>query len=580
TTPRPPAITWAWPLVFILGAYLLASLNPNKDARYALPYLPAIALFLAWGITLYPARLRWLPQGAIALSALLLLNSLFPLPLGASTQAALQHLGGGPPDGPQRGGLDWPQAALVQTMIQAEPHLQNTLGVLPSTPSINQHNVSFFGAQQDFRVFGRQVGVREDQVGQDGRSLNWFLTKTGDQGSIPPSQPSMTQAVEGSPGFALAGQWRFPEGGELKLYHRRQPWITVEPFSPGPAGPGQPAPPGLASVRLLEVSLPDRAPPNQPLGITYRWVGPVSALQNSVAVITWERVAADLASPPAKPPANPNANPGSAIAADSAQADTVKANPATAQTSNPAAAQSTWFHDHTPGLGFLRSAPGSPGDAAVTLTERLAMLPAAPPGQYRLRVTLLDRRTGKQQPLESPALTLRLEANAPAQGGPELDWVTQLRLWAKLMPLGPDAIGPAFEEVARVNQYDPRQDYLHQAEVALRHRLAAPLADLALEKELRYALVLAEVLQQDVAGAIAALTPLTVLDQSNPYVHAYLSFVNLYGLQPRAAQQALEPALNLAPELEVVQILDGVASLMGGKLIQAFQVARRLLAQP
>ncbi|NJM56487.1 MAG: hypothetical protein HC857_02105, partial [Synechococcales cyanobacterium RU_4_20] len=52
-----------WLVAFLLGAYLLNSLNPNKDARYIAPYLPVLSLFLAYGLSLWPRRLSWLPKG-------------------------------------------------------------------------------------------------------------------------------------------------------------------------------------------------------------------------------------------------------------------------------------------------------------------------------------------------------------------------------------------------------------------------------------------------------------------------------------------------------------------------------------
>ncbi len=604
------SITLIWPCVFILGAYLLASLNPNKDARYGLAYLPGLSLLLARGMTFYPPRLRWLPRGAIALSALMLLVNLFPLPLLSSrpqAQAALQRVSAGTAY-PPAVGVQWPHREIIQTMVQAEPYLQNTLGVLPSTPTINQHNISFLGAQQGFRVFGRQVGVKEGQVLQDGRSLNWFLTKTGDQGSIPPSQPLMTQQVESGGDFILTSQWPHPEGGELKLFHRKQPWIVVEPSNSLPSHSRQNS--NAAPIQLVDVELPRIAPPNQPLAVTYRWVGPIAELQNAVVALTWEplkngplqdgkgKTASDqrletpsvVAQVPALEldggPVVPRQVGANIPAVVPPQDVTFVSEDAASEAEfrdTLAAGESVlgdrWFHDHTPGMGFLL-APATPAEndpkalerasqTVVQLRERLAMLPQAEPGQYQLTGQYIDRLTGQVTSLKVPKVVLTLDTQAKATPAPELDWVTQLGEWSKLMPQGLDGLGPAFGEVARVNQYAPRQDYVAQAETALRYRLEQPgLSDDA-QRSLRYRLVLAQVLQQDVDGAIAALTPLTELDGDNPYVHAYLSFVNLYGLRPRAAQAALAPALKLAPEQEVVQILDGVSGLMSGNLLKA-----------
>lgn len=594
--PRPRPVTVGWLLIFVAGAYLFASLNPNKDPRYILPVLPVLTLLVARGLTLYPPRLRWMPPLALGITGLLLLGHLF-LPLatladGSQAEAQRTPSVPGDPRGqawlqrlspgaitPPRLGMSWPHSAIVQTLVQAEPHLENTLGVLPSTPSLNQHNLSFFGAQRGFRVFGRQVGVREDQVAEDLRSLNWFLTKTGDQGSIPPAQPILTQAVETSPDFRLQGQWADPDGGDLRLYRRRQPWLEVKP-----------SPEAATELRLLAVELPQTAPPNQPLAVTYRWQGSLEQLQNTVVALTWEAIAPPDDGQPEPAPPGPTAAAGQIQPAPGLHGDggeafvtpvatqlppgTVPVPPAPTAIAQATSQSRYWFHDHGPGLGFLRAAPGDSSLAPVQVTERLAMLPMALPGQYRLRATAIDRSSGVGRSLALPETRLTLRSNAPLRPAPPLDWNTQLRQWAQLMPEGPERFGPVFEEVARVNQYDPRQDYVAQSAIALDYRLAQSPELLSLH----YSRVLAAVLQQDVAGAIAALEPLTQLDSDNAYVYAYLGFVHLYGLQPWAARAAIDQAKDLAPDSEVIQILDGVAGLMGGNLLRAIAVGRQLLA--
>jgi len=55
------------------------------------------------------------------------------------------------------------------------------------------------------------------------RSLDWFLTKTGEQGSVPEAQATIVQTVEQSRNFYLDKAWNLPDGSTLKLYHRRTP---------------------------------------------------------------------------------------------------------------------------------------------------------------------------------------------------------------------------------------------------------------------------------------------------------------------------------------------------------------------
>ncbi|MEO0408970.1 MAG: phospholipid carrier-dependent glycosyltransferase, partial [Cyanobacteria bacterium P01_A01_bin.135] len=138
---------------------------------------------------------------------------------------------------------------------------------------------------------------------------------------------------------------------------------------------------------------------------------------------------------------------------------------------------------------------------------------------------------------------------------------------------GPDALGPVFDQVGRLSLYDPTQRYLADAEVSLTHRLAQFPDALSL----RYALVLAQVLQRDAAGAIASLEQVTAQDSQNPYAHGYLGFVHLYALHPVAAERALRQAVTLAPDSTELRSLHAVSLLLRGNLWGAWREGRRVL---
>ena len=78
-------------------------------------------------------------------------------------------------------------------------------------------------------------------------------------------------------------------------------------------------------------------------------------------------------------------------------------------------------------------------------------------------------------------------------------------------------------------------------------------------------------MQQNVKGSIAALEKVTQLDSQNPYAYAYLAFVHLYDWHPKVAQTALKPALALNSNLPEIRVLNGIAALLQGNLIQAWQ---------
>ena len=564
----PASPPWRWLLVFWLGADLLCSLNINKDFRYALPYLPVVAIFLANGLVAWQSRSlrwgkismgRWVPAGTVAVTLLLMVVNLWPvddLSRIYSRQAGQHHAYVGPV---------WPIREAIAEIIQTEPYLRSTVGVLPSTPTVNQHTVNYYGALANFQVYGRQVGTRRSQVAQDVRSLNWFLSKTGDQGSVPEAQAATVQAVQASPDFRLHKTWSLPDGSTLQLYHRQSPDIQVKATEDNP--PSQ--------IKLENVTLPPAAPPGQPIPVTYQWLGNWQDLQNGLVLMSWEQgtgnreqgtgnreqgtVNSDTSFHSSLSPFPDNCSP------FPNQPTTTNQQPTTNNQTNH------WLHDHAIGLGKLHETARN----RVSITETLAMLPPGniAPGIYTLKAEYLNRQTGETYPLEVPNnVQIKIDPTAGASPAPELDLVTQLRSLATALPLGVDALGPVFDDIGRINQYDPTQDYLTQAQLTLKARLSG-------QDNLDYAynLALAMVLKRNAPGAIAALEKVVQLDPKNPYAHGYLAFVNLYDWRPGAAEKALKPALEMEPNRQEFQIIHALAALFQGNLLKTWHRASPLL---
>ncbi|MBD1937486.1 phospholipid carrier-dependent glycosyltransferase [Microcoleus sp. FACHB-68] len=532
-----PAIKWL--AVFLIGAYLLCSLNINKDSRYVLPYLPVLSLLLAYGLTLWPRRwgkyIRW---GTAGTAILLMLLNLWPAE-GFLSRQFTQFLS---PRAQHYAylGTEWPHRQVIAEIIQTQPYLNSNLGVLPSTPAINQHNLNYYGALANFQVYARQVGVNLKQVSQDVRSLSWFITKTGDQGSVPTeAQAAIVKAVEQSADFQLKKSWPLPDGSRLKLYHRRVPAVEIQGTEKLTQSPNR-----LISansnaknpnrVQLERVTVPDQAPPGVPMPVTYEWLGSWDQLQAGLVLLTWQ--------------SNPQKS----------------ANFLIPTTQIPVSQQ--WLHDHGIGTGSLhKGMPANLSKKEFQVIERMAMLP--PPnarGIYTLKATYLNRQTGESYPIKVPDISIKIETAAKQVPAPELDLITQLRILAISLPQGSDALTHVFEEIGRINQYDPIQDYTVQTELAMEHRLTQE----GPKRGYAYALALARVLQRDAKGAISALEQVVRLDSQNPYGYAYLAFLHLYDLHPKAAEKALEPAFKINPNLPEIKALRAVAALMQGNLVQ------------
>ena len=512
--------SYRWLGIFLIGGYLLSSANINKDARYILPLLPVLSLILAASLLSWRGRwrnrIRWL---TVSFATILMVLNLFPLGGENLTEIfspRVQHY--------PYVGKKFPHGEVVTEIVKTNPYLQTTLGVLPSTPTINQHNFSFYGAVANYQVYGRQVGVREAEIEQDARSLDWFITKTGDQGSIPEAQKLIVERVENSDDFSLHKAWQLPDNSTLKLYHRRHPTVSVKPAFESPK-----------RVQLDSIKIPESAPPGIPIPVNYQWSGNWNDLQSGLVILTWQQK-----------------------------------NPVVEETSQSGEINS-WLHDHGIGMGYLKTNPLNlnGNNQAFKVIECTAMVTDANivPGDYTLHATYLNRQTGEAYPIAVPPLTLTIDPSAPATPAPELDLVTQFRTFTKGLSTGIEGLEPIFGEIARINQYDPTQDYVRQAEQSLEYRLDEQPDNL----DWAYTLALSRVLQQDVKGAIASFSKLTKLDSHNPYAHAYLAFVYLYNWQPNAAEKALKPAIKLDSKVQEFQILNGIAAFMQGRLISAWQ---------
>ncbi len=505
-----------WLLIFLVGGYFLCSLNVNKDARYLLPLLPVLSLFLAIGLLSWVGKWQsYIPRITIGFAIILMLFNLFPLGGSWLTQTFSPRVEFFPYTG-----KIFPHEKVVETMINTAPFLTSNLGVLPSTAEINQHNFSFYGAKANYQVYARQVGVKDSEVNQDYRSLDWFLTKTEEQGLVPESQKNIVDLVEKGEEFQLIDTWNIPDKSKLNLYHRISPLVEVFPISQTEN-----------QVKLEAINLPIQSPPGKPLPITYNWTGNLEELQNGILILTWENDDKSL-----------NKN-------------------------------NQWIHDHAIGMGRLYTKK-SQTKTPVKIIEKTAMFPPEniTEGEYILKAKYLNRKTGETYPIDTKNIKIKIDSTAQEIPAPELDLMTQFRQLAPNLSKGIKGLDPIFAQTARINQYDPIQDYLLQTDIVLSHRLKE-------EKNLdwAYTIALSRVLREDVKGAINAWKKVIEIDSKNPYNHAYLAFVYLYNWQGKKAEKPLQIALKISPNTPEFIALDGISALMQGNLFKAWKQLSKAL---
>jgi 4-amino-4-deoxy-L-arabinose transferase-like glycosyltransferase len=581
--PKSIASAFRWLAVFLVASYLICSANPNKDLRYIMPYLPILAVVLAYGLAVWPKRLRAVPWGAVGLAFLLMCLNLFPIG-GTPGTFLTQALSSNAQTYPYLG-QTWPQRQVIDEIARTEPQLQATVGVMTRIPQLNHNNINYYGALKNFQVYGREVGVRKRYVDRDARSLSWYITKTGDLGTQKETPIRMVQTLDRSPDLQVHKTWNLPDGSVLKLFHRTPAPIQVEPINLN-----------QTQVKLERVTVPQQAPPNAPVPVTYEWSGPWEQLRSGIVLVTWKEVRSQGLGVRSQESGVRSQGLGvrsqesgvrsqesgvrsqesgvrSQLSVSDSRIVTLNQNPKS-EIQNPKS--NRWLHDHGIGMGKLYSERLSKqqSQGSFRVIERTAMLPPADigAGAYTLEATYLNRETGENYAIAVPSVRLNITPNAPAIPAPELDLVTQMRTLAHRLPEGRKALDPVFDEIGRINQYDPVQDYTVQADRALDYRLQQEPQNV----DWAYALAFSKILQEDAEGAIRALKRVVQLDSRNPYAHAYLAFVYLYQWQGKNAQEAIQPALALNPNIPEIRAISGVAALLQGNIFKAWHMLQGL----
>jgi hypothetical protein len=557
---------------------LINSANFNKDTRYVMPYMPILSVILAYGLTVWPRRLRVVPWVTVGLAFILMLLNLFPIG-GIPGNYLTQTLSPKAQTYPQFGS-NWPHAQVVAEIIRTTPQLKATVGVLPRIPDLNHNNFNYYGALSKFQVYGREVGTRKKFIPQDARSLSWFVTKTDYQGSPKESQMMMMQTVEQSRDFQVQKTWKLPDNSTLKLYHRVQPPVQVRAI-----------PQSLTQVKLERVVVPPQTPPGVPVPVTYEWSGAWQQLRSGIVLLTWKKDASldsgvieatQATSLQDSEVTNPSTVSNSPIQPSVQNSKSLpperplpKKESQTLKSNNLAQPNlQRWIHDHGIGLGELY--PGRLSDkilqSSFQVIESTAMLPPTDvaPGIYSLEANYLNRETGENYPISVPQITLKIDPKSAATPAPELDLVTQMYALARQLPEGRQALDRVFDEIGRINQYDPVQDYTIQVERALEFRLQQEPKN----RDFAYGLAFSHILQKDPENAIEALKRVVQLDAQNPYAHAYLAFLYLYQWRGRQAENAIAPALKLNPNIPEVQAISGGAALLQGQVFKAWDILK------
>ena len=102
--------------------------------------------------------------------------------------------------------------------------------VVPSTPDLNQPNVSYYGRRNGGQLVGRQLGGSRDHVQPVLDRAELVLLAEGDQGSVRKAARKLDRAVRESGVFKRVQVFPRPGGGSYSLWRRRADAVVSPGF--------------------------------------------------------------------------------------------------------------------------------------------------------------------------------------------------------------------------------------------------------------------------------------------------------------------------------------------------------------
>ncbi len=217
---------WKWLIFNLIASWIFTSISPNKGDRYIAPVLPSLIILLSRGWLEWNlwVQKNWLNRSYFRSSF-----SLFALSLSILSTFW---------SSPIFRSKDMQKTPLIDVVLAAggaDPEgTPTTLIVVPSTPDMNQHNVSYYGRRNAGQLVGRQLGSSASDVEPLLKQGELVLLAEGDQGSVRSSALALDHAVRTSGVFEQTHLFPRADGGSYSLWRRKSdappPSTFVERF--------------------------------------------------------------------------------------------------------------------------------------------------------------------------------------------------------------------------------------------------------------------------------------------------------------------------------------------------------------
>ncbi len=216
---------YIWYISFPLGALFVCILMTTKDYRFFLPILPQFCILLAIIFNLFQAKYNgyffW-KKFILFISIATLLWNQFSIGINLTDFPVNK------PNSEQ----GWPIESIIHQIVNSSPNKKSVLAVLSDTKYLNAFNLDVEGKRQNSLVSARQILTKIDNIEDDLRNYDWFLTKSGDLGVMSDERHELlSEFLKKSSTFTITHSWRLPDDSIAYLFRRREETVFIKPVS-------------------------------------------------------------------------------------------------------------------------------------------------------------------------------------------------------------------------------------------------------------------------------------------------------------------------------------------------------------
>ena len=201
---------WIWLYFNLIASWTFTTFIPNKDPRYIACSIPLIILLFALGFCNWSEWIDFkFKFNSYGLFFFIPLSFLLCLPVFKYRNSDEQIR------------KYYPINEIIsEVKLNSSKDEKHTIIVVPSTPKVNQHNVTYIGRMGGWNILGRQLGqslVHKKFVLEQAK---WIILAEGDQGSVRKNSLVLDKTIRKSGFFNQIEDFPRKSGGTFSLWKR------------------------------------------------------------------------------------------------------------------------------------------------------------------------------------------------------------------------------------------------------------------------------------------------------------------------------------------------------------------------